>query len=86
MNLNGPKSEDNSDEEESGEADYYGDESGEADYYGDESGEADFDDESGEEDMDDLTSEAEEGIAEMMGERLIGSSDDYDSEESEQES
>ena len=36
--------------------------------------------------MDDLTSEAEEGIREMMGERLIGSSDDYDSEESEQES
>ena len=36
--------------------------------------------------MDDLTSEAEEGIREMMDERLIGSSDDYDSEESEQES
>ena len=76
MNLDGPQSESDLDEEESGEADYYGDESGEAD----------FDEESGEEDMDDLTSEAEEGIREMMDERLIGSSDDYDSEESEQES
>ena len=73
MNLNDANSEEDSDEEESGEADYYGDESGEAD----------FDDESGEEDLDDLTSEAEEGIREMMDERLIGSSDDYDSEESE---
>ena len=31
--------------------------------------------------MDDLTSEAEEGIREMMQERLVVSSDEYDSEE-----
>ena len=56
-----------------------GEESGESDYYGDESGEADLDEESGELDMDDLTSEAEEGIREMMQERLVESSDEYGS-------